>query len=249
MIKFFRRIRQRLLSENKFSKYLIYAIGEIFLVVIGILIALYINNLNENRKDLNKEQLVLISLLEDFKHSRFSVETSLQIYPNEIKRLEATLNYVGSSAEELTPEMMDNIGNSGYRSTALASGSIQSVLNTDKLELIRNQSLKNLLTAYPSEMSKFQVQEANVKSIVLNLHRPILESYVSLTNLVAQDKTRFPNLKEYAAPSDFEGLLRDKKYQNVIVDRMLQTNRLINVAKDYLVQIEAIITLLEEEIK
>ncbi|RNC88521.1 MAG: hypothetical protein ED555_12845 [Allomuricauda sp.] len=50
MIKFFRRIRQKLLSENRFSKYLIYAIGEIVLVVIGILIALQINNWNENRK-------------------------------------------------------------------------------------------------------------------------------------------------------------------------------------------------------
>jgi len=50
MIKFFRKIRQKLLTENKFSKYLLYAIGEIILVVIGILIALQINNANENRK-------------------------------------------------------------------------------------------------------------------------------------------------------------------------------------------------------
>lgn len=47
MIKFFRKIRQRLLTENKFSKYLLYAIGEIILVVIGILIAININNTNE----------------------------------------------------------------------------------------------------------------------------------------------------------------------------------------------------------
>ena len=50
MIKFFRKIRQKMLSENKFSKYLLYATGEIVLVVIGILIALSINNLNESRK-------------------------------------------------------------------------------------------------------------------------------------------------------------------------------------------------------
>ena len=47
MIKFFRKIRQRLLSENKLSKYFLYAIGEIVLVVMGILIALQINNNNE----------------------------------------------------------------------------------------------------------------------------------------------------------------------------------------------------------
>ncbi len=50
MIKFFRNIRQKLLSENKLSKYLIYALGEILLVVFGILIALQVNNANETRK-------------------------------------------------------------------------------------------------------------------------------------------------------------------------------------------------------
>ena len=50
MIKFFRKIRQSLVQDNRFSKYVLYAIGEIFLVVIGILIALSINNWNENRK-------------------------------------------------------------------------------------------------------------------------------------------------------------------------------------------------------
>ena len=51
MIKFFRKLRQKLLAENKFSKYLLYAIGEIILVVIGILIALQINNANTYRKE------------------------------------------------------------------------------------------------------------------------------------------------------------------------------------------------------
>ena len=55
MIKFFRHIRQQLLSENKFSKYLIYAIGEIVLVVIGILIALQIGDINEEEKSKNME--------------------------------------------------------------------------------------------------------------------------------------------------------------------------------------------------
>ena len=56
MIKFFRKIRQNLLSEDKTVKYLKYAIGEIMLVVIGIVIALQINNWNENRKNGIKEQ-------------------------------------------------------------------------------------------------------------------------------------------------------------------------------------------------
>lgn len=49
MISVFRRIRKKLLTQNKVSKYLLYAIGEILLVVVGILIALQVNNWNEDR--------------------------------------------------------------------------------------------------------------------------------------------------------------------------------------------------------
>lgn len=67
MIKFFRKIRQRLINENRISKYLLYAIGEIILVVIGILIALQINNWNENRKSAKQENLYLKRLLSENK--------------------------------------------------------------------------------------------------------------------------------------------------------------------------------------
>ena len=50
MLRFFRKLRQRLFTENKFSKYLLYALGEIALVMIGILLALQVNNWNEERK-------------------------------------------------------------------------------------------------------------------------------------------------------------------------------------------------------
>ena len=65
MLRFFRQIRQRLLTDNKFSKYLLYAIGEIMLVVIGILIALSINNWNEERKQAIRSLDYHERLLED----------------------------------------------------------------------------------------------------------------------------------------------------------------------------------------
>jgi len=63
MIKFFRKIRYDLMEKNKTGKYLKYAVGEIILVVIGILIALSINNWNEKRKIKHKETIVLKELL------------------------------------------------------------------------------------------------------------------------------------------------------------------------------------------
>ena len=65
MIKFFRKIRQKLLSENNFSKYLIYAIGEIVLVVIGILIALSLNNWNDSKKKKIEERVLLTELMKN----------------------------------------------------------------------------------------------------------------------------------------------------------------------------------------
>ena len=72
MIKFFRRIRQNLLSEGKTGKYLKYAIGEVLLVVIGILIALQINNSNELRKANEEEAILLSDLKEDFIATRLN---------------------------------------------------------------------------------------------------------------------------------------------------------------------------------
>jgi hypothetical protein len=65
MFKFFRKIRRKLIEREKFRKYIFYALGEILLVVIGILIALQVNNWNEVRKAEREEQVILTSLLED----------------------------------------------------------------------------------------------------------------------------------------------------------------------------------------
>jgi len=65
MIKFFRKIRQQLIAQNKFTKYLLYAIGEIILVVIGILIALQVNNYNEAKKQEIKTKEILTKIHEE----------------------------------------------------------------------------------------------------------------------------------------------------------------------------------------
>jgi len=94
MIKFFRKIRQKLLSENKFSKYFLYAIGEIILVVIGILIALQINNWNETRKVKSTLSDYTESLIKDLKKDTIilneqirSADLDNEILDNLIERL------------------------------------------------------------------------------------------------------------------------------------------------------------------
>jgi len=73
MIVFLRKIRQQLLNENRLSKYLLYAIGEILLVVIGILIALQINNWNEDRKNRENEAYILGEILNNLREHAIQI--------------------------------------------------------------------------------------------------------------------------------------------------------------------------------
>ncbi|WP_405574185.1 hypothetical protein [Winogradskyella sp. Asnod2-B02-A] len=93
MIKFFRHIRQKLLSENKFSKYVLYAIGEIVLVIIGILIALAIN---ENAKDKNNLELrdLYIIQLEDEANRNLNRLKELKEFTIEMLKEVDTLGYI-----------------------------------------------------------------------------------------------------------------------------------------------------------
>ena len=79
MIKFFRKIRKHLLAENKFSKYLIYAIGEIILVVIGILIALQINNWNNDNIERELELNMLSEILTNLEKDVLTLIQRLQL--------------------------------------------------------------------------------------------------------------------------------------------------------------------------
>lgn len=107
MIKFFRRVRQQLLSENKVSKYMLYAIGEIILVVIGILIALWINSTFQDYKD---QQQALV-FLKDFKRDLVSDTLVLhkRINANK-KRVRSidSIDYLLSNKTELTSNENSN---------------------------------------------------------------------------------------------------------------------------------------------
>jgi len=85
MIKFFRKIRQNLLSQGKTGKYFKYAIGEIILVVIGILIALQINNWNENRKNKITEADYYCRILDDLELNEKLIDENYKLTTNRIK--------------------------------------------------------------------------------------------------------------------------------------------------------------------
>ena len=92
MIKFFRKIRQKLLAEGKLRKYLLYAIGEILLVVIGILIALQVNNWNIEKKSERKAEELAKNLLQELRGVKRLMDNQLGIVENQRKLIRYLIN-------------------------------------------------------------------------------------------------------------------------------------------------------------
>ena len=154
MIKFFRRIRQKMLTENKFSKYLIYAIGEIILVVIGILIALQINEYRTNRdvqyeeieflkfvkQDLHKDLNNLKQVL-GFKKIQFdNCKEIIEYYKNSVDSIKDSLDFTDKIISTFYL-INENPSNTAFE-TAKLSGGIQKY---------KNKTLMNLLSTYYSD--------------------------------------------------------------------------------------------------
>ena len=100
MIKIFRKIRQKLLTENKFSNYLLYAIGEILLVVIGILIALYINNLNTERQDTDTLNGYLNNITENVKADQIEIENIANFRDSSVIGSQYFMNMIENQSNE-----------------------------------------------------------------------------------------------------------------------------------------------------
>ena len=144
MIKFFRNIRKQLLGEGKTAKYFKYAIGEILLVVIGILIALQINNWNENRKDRNEELVALRDLKIEFETNRTDIDNLIQFKQGATKNWE---NYLSTVSNKKTPDSLRSTNRPalGIFEFHFSSTSLNSMLSTGKIDKIQNDSLKYLL--------------------------------------------------------------------------------------------------------
>jgi hypothetical protein len=120
MIKFFRKIRQNLLMENKTGKYLKYALGEIVLVVIGILIALSINNWNETRKDQQELRNILQNIATDMRVDALNLKDNLEYAKEENKRIKTFLNnkdYSGFTRDSLQKSLQVYSYNSIWRTS------------------------------------------------------------------------------------------------------------------------------------
>jgi len=159
MIKFFRRIRQSLRTENKFGKYLIYAIGEIVLVVMGILIALQINNWNEGRKDRKVEPQALIDLKMEFDRNQEQLEVLTTIKQQRENEGRAYLNLITDPTIPLAEKIKTEPPGAFKMPWNAANAVLNDLLSTGNIGKIRNDSLKNFLTNWSDQVDNWNELE------------------------------------------------------------------------------------------
>jgi hypothetical protein len=220
MLRFFRQIRQRLLTDNKFSKYLLYAIGEILLVVIGILIALQVDNWNEERK-LRQIELELLGViyenltndLDDFeknlihlKNRKTACEVLLECAENDFPYQDSLAFHLFYT--QIYPHFSPNI--SGYE-----------MLKSEGIESISNDTLKLAITnLYEYGYKYLFTWEQEGINFNQNILTPITRKYIGHTAIKHQakptslDNSRnhldlFANSGLVLNITDFEGLKKD----------------------------------------
>ena len=211
MIKFFRKIRQNLLSEGKTGKYLKYAIGEIILVVIGILIALSINNWNENRKTINTQEKYLILLKKETDANRDELNRVFTRVDSTFKAQKYLIsNFMTLSEIELDSVLQHAIGPQtriNFETSVLSelkiTGQLKNITN-DKLRkylvgiepyLIAAKEQEDRVIYQCDRAREVIVNNGNMASIVYSAGVDIHKSFnQEASNLTLQNNSKFKNI-------------------------------------------------------
>lgn len=195
MLHFFRNIRKKLASQNKLAAYSRYAVGEILLVVIGILIALQINNWNEERKKQNIEINYLYALEIEFTKNLELINQSIETYENMLISAEKVFKWTGlKNAPETEKEASLQLAGSIQNTTKYvpSPGILNDLINSGNLSRISDSNLRNMLSEWFIILDNTSRQEFETfehRSALLNLlvvHSPFLNfpGHIDLSKMI-----------------------------------------------------------------
>ena len=161
MIKFFRKIRQNLLAEGKTGKYFKYAIGEIVLVVIGILIALQINNWNQNRLQEIDELKSLKFLKAEFEGNLLKLDKNRDLHKTRLNAINELL-FTDLSSTNLNE--IDSLYEISFYSWTYnpSFSAYNSIVSSGKMNEFSNDSLKIRLSEFKDLVEDYQEDEVNL---------------------------------------------------------------------------------------
>ncbi|TDS18757.1 hypothetical protein DFQ03_0467 [Maribacter caenipelagi] len=166
-----------MLTENKFGKYLIYALGEIILVVVGILIAVAINNGQQNKNLLKKEQTYLKGLQEEFKTSKLKLNELLEVNKQNYLGAKTIMENISNPNISLNEKQFSELLFRSFSSDISFNANnslLNEIINSGSLKDITNSKLRIRLTNWKSTLEDIARQEeelGNQRVKVLDMFR------------------------------------------------------------------------------
>jgi hypothetical protein len=158
MLRIFSSIRKSLLAENKSIKYLKYALGEFILVVLGILVALQINNWNENRKLQQDRRELIENLKADFSVNLSRIEEELEEAEGNLERLTELLDNSGGEPTDMEVVQIKDLVVSTMRANGFEPvlGAYRSAISTGMIRLIDDRNLQTYFIEFESRMKRLE---------------------------------------------------------------------------------------------
>ncbi|MBK7944593.1 MAG: hypothetical protein IPJ85_04460 [Flavobacteriales bacterium] len=183
MPRIFNAIRQRLLAQNRFTRYLVYAAGEILLVVIGILIALQLNLLKEQRNQRKQELETLAQLREEFQDNLKQIDEKIAMRQAMIRSSMQLLAIHDDSTLMVTDSVEYLIARTTVSPTF--DPITNDLIGSGRLYLISNPELRRMLSRWTSDVA--QITEEEQAWITLNRQNwtPFLRSHFPMRNIHA----------------------------------------------------------------
>ena len=218
MIKFFRKLRQRLLSENKFSKYLLYAIGEIILVVIGILIALQVNTWNENKKNAKIERSYLEGIVSNLDEDINELEGIIEQDTTTLMAYTALLKpFIDTEMNVYSRDFITNIGICQFVHQFDGNSIVfEDMKSSGKINYIQSDALRFAILEYYNLSSSVVQNHITNNAMISNLKDEAFTVNLDLNSLIDGFAFKDPYQAELDA-LDLSFFKRDKNDAEVKV--------------------------------
>ena len=198
MIGFFRKIRKQLADDNQFFKYSRYAVGEIILIVIGIWIALQLNNWNEKRKESIAIKNVLIEIKEDLIKDKAELERNIELRTEDYEAQKRIISVLESKSN-FDANVSSDLGRIHLARNIFSARKGYDLLKELNLGTLRDKELRILLTQYYERDIPLVYREyADDKLEFENFWLPYARKYF-----------REWEFGEYAIPHDYSQILND----------------------------------------
>ena len=248
MIKLFRNVRKNLLNEGKTTKYFKYAIGEIILVVIGILIALQVNNWNEIQKSKQQGRIILENILQDLKNDKIGLTKIIERRTSKAKSARLMGSYYeGVKIEKLSDYYFHWTNVLYWEAYYPRNITLKELVNAGKVSIIKNAKIRSsLLNIMVSYEELFSVREHMYEDYTIYLYNP----YAGIIDYgVGIEVWSNPDFKIELSDEDIRVALKNRVIKNGFTLANFNNIGLKGQLIDILNTVDSTINLIEVEIK